>query len=226
MQPYFFPYLGYFRLLQAADLFVVFDCVQFPRRGWVHRNRLPGPAGTLEWLTLPLARQPRDTLIRDLAFHPDAPALWSERLARFPWLAPQPVANGPGASRSVHTRLWPLLSDLDGDVVSYLERGTRFCASALRIEVDILRSSDLGIPRNFTGQERIVAIVKELGGTHYVNAPGGRELYSGQAFAAAGLTLSFLAPYTGDESSILKRLIGEPPDSLSEELIAATVLTT
>jgi hypothetical protein len=44
MQPYFFPYAGYFRLLQAADHFVLLDCVQFPRRGRVHRTQVPGPA--------------------------------------------------------------------------------------------------------------------------------------------------------------------------------------
>ena len=52
MQPYFYPYAGYFRLFARADLFVVYDCVQFPRRGWVHRNRLTGADGQLQWLTL------------------------------------------------------------------------------------------------------------------------------------------------------------------------------
>ena len=40
MQPYFVPYAGYFRLFAASDLFVIYDCVQFPRRGWVHRNKM------------------------------------------------------------------------------------------------------------------------------------------------------------------------------------------
>jgi hypothetical protein len=39
MQPYFLPYPGYFRLFAAADQVALFDCVQFPRRGWVHRSR-------------------------------------------------------------------------------------------------------------------------------------------------------------------------------------------
>jgi hypothetical protein len=53
MQPYFFPYAGYFRLLAASDLFVIYDCVQFPRRGWVHRNKLVDASGEARWLTLP-----------------------------------------------------------------------------------------------------------------------------------------------------------------------------
>ena len=51
------PDAGYFRLFEAVDEFVIFDCVQFPRRGRVHRSEVPGMAGRCEWLTLPLARQ-------------------------------------------------------------------------------------------------------------------------------------------------------------------------
>ena len=82
MQPYFFPYAGYFRLLDVVDHFVVFDCVQFPRRGRVHRTQVPGPTGGVEWLTLPLASMPREVLIRDLAFAPAARARLDDRLSR------------------------------------------------------------------------------------------------------------------------------------------------
>ena len=68
MQPYFIPYAGYFRLFAASDLFVIYDCVQFPRRGWVHRNKMFGADGRECWLTLPLAKMPRDVRIRDLSF--------------------------------------------------------------------------------------------------------------------------------------------------------------
>src|SRR5437016_2188558 len=63
MQPYFLPYAGYFRLFAASDLFVIYDCVQFPRRGWVHRNRLTDARGLERWLTLPLEKAPQHVLI-------------------------------------------------------------------------------------------------------------------------------------------------------------------
>src|SRR5689334_2859030 len=66
MQPYFFPYAGYFRLFAQVDEFISFDCVQFRRRGRIHRTEVPGPGGSLQWLTLPLAYAPRETLIRDV----------------------------------------------------------------------------------------------------------------------------------------------------------------
>ena len=68
MQPYFMPYAGYFRLFAAADLVAIFDCVQFPRRGWVHRNRLPGRNGETQWLTLPLQKATTGTQINNLKF--------------------------------------------------------------------------------------------------------------------------------------------------------------
>ncbi len=87
MQPYFIPYAGYFRLFAASDLFVIYDCVQFPRRGWVHRNKMPGADGRECWLTLPLAKMPRDVRIRDLSFSADAAAILRERMRRIPLLA-------------------------------------------------------------------------------------------------------------------------------------------
>ena len=59
MQPYFIPYAGYFRLFQSVDLFVVYDCIQFARRGYVHRNQLPNFTDELSWITLPLAKAPQ-----------------------------------------------------------------------------------------------------------------------------------------------------------------------
>ena len=67
MQPYFFPYLGYLRLLRDVDYCCLND-VQFPRRGWVHRNRVTNNNGELDWLTLPIQKCERNTLIKDLEF--------------------------------------------------------------------------------------------------------------------------------------------------------------
>src|SRR4051812_24083058 len=67
MQPYFIRYAGYFRLFAASDLFVTYDCVQFPRHGWVHRKKMVAAGGRECWLTPPLANRLRDVRIRDLS---------------------------------------------------------------------------------------------------------------------------------------------------------------
>src|SRR3954469_21286194 len=83
MQPYFIPYAGYFRLFAASDLFVIYDCVQFPRRGWVHRNKLIDGSGAERWLTLPLGKASQSALIMDLQFPPNAGQLLRQRLQPF-----------------------------------------------------------------------------------------------------------------------------------------------
>ncbi len=57
MQPYFFPYLGYFDLLNSVDLFVVYDTVQFIKQGWLGRNRILHPSRTgWQYIYVPLNR--------------------------------------------------------------------------------------------------------------------------------------------------------------------------
>ncbi len=75
--------------------FVIYDCVQFPRRGWVHRNQLVDRSGTERWLTLPLEKAPQDVLIRDLRFVPNVAEALTERLRPFPLLARDPLSAAP-----------------------------------------------------------------------------------------------------------------------------------
>lgn len=212
MQPYFYPYAGYFRLLAAADIFVIYDCVQFARRGRIHRCEVPGPSGSPEWLTLPLARQPRDVLIRDLEFAHGARATLDERLARFDWIR---AARGPMSKE--------VLQHLHGDLgrpVDFLEDGLRLVSRLLGLTAPIIRSSSLAIPSGLRGQERIISIVKSLGGSAYVNPPGGRTLYSSQDFAAAGLDLAFLSPYHGRFTHILPALLSEDAATIGSDIMA------
>jgi hypothetical protein len=210
MQPYFFPYAGYFRLLDCVDEFVLFDCVQFPRRGRVHRCELPGPDEATRWLTLPLARQPQDVRIADLRFAADARARFDAELRRFPWIA---TARGPLADAVRDHLATPL-----DDVVGYLERGLLLVRDLLGLRCSLRRSSSLGISPALRGQERILAIAGALGATHYLNAPGGRALYSAERFSDAGVTLEFLPDYTGPHRFLLPALLSESAEDLRADL--------
>jgi hypothetical protein len=197
MQPYFFPYAGYFRLLAASDVFVLFDDVQFPRRGRVHRCELA--AG--RWLTLPLAHAPVDTLIKDLQWSTDARTRLDERLARLH------IPAAPAALIAQRLKSY-LYSPLD-EVIEFLEAGLRLVADALELKVEIVRSSTISVDASSRGQERIIALVQALGGHRYINAPGGRKLYSAQRFQRAGIDLRFLMPYTGKINYLLPALFDE-----------------
>ncbi len=215
MQPYFFPYAGYFRLFAASDLFVIYDCVQFPRRGWVHRNLLTDTSGAERWLTLPLEKAPQSVLIHDLRFPSDAAELLAERLRPFSLAARDPAAAAILAA----------LANLEGTPVDYIARLLELTVRYCGLRWNVVRSSTLNVPAEFRGQDRILEIARRVGARRYVNAPGGRDLYDAAAFAAAGIELRFLRDYTGPTVSILTRILHDDRDQLARELRDSAVTT-
>ena len=213
MQPYFFPYAGYFSLMRRVDTFVFFDCAQFPRRGWVHRNKVPTlrKSGE-EWVTLPLAKQLRDIMIRDLAFPPDWRETLAARLARFDWLHRSESA----AASALRAARQP--SKVDITPCDFLVETAKVCATLLGVSCRFSFSSELDIDPNLTSQARVIAIARAVGATNYVNPSGGRKLYDRSAFHEAGLELSFMKPYRGAFTSVLHRLCFEDLDSVAREV--------
>lgn len=218
MQPYFFPYAGYFRLFTAADTFVILDCVQLPRPGWVHRNRFQTATGEQAWLTLPLAQASHTTAIKDLTLRPGASKALESSLRRFPVLY-----RAFQARQDLVRRMVDIAGD---DLTSYLHELIAHVTTLLGIAKPMVRSSALGIDADLRGQERVLAIVKALGAKRYVNAPGGRHLYDSESFARAGVELRFLSDYGSKMDSILSRLLTEPADAVSEEIHRETRLLT
>lgn len=211
MQPYFYPYAGYFRLFAAAERFVLFDCVQFPRRGRVHRTEVIGPGGRVEWLTLPLARQARDTLICDLAFASGARARLDAELRRLPWIG---AASGEAAERVREHLHSPLES-----VVDFLAQGLEVTCGLLGLPGPALRSSSLRVDPQLRGQDRILEIVRRVGADRYINAPGGRDLYDPAKFSLAGVELLFLPRFEGQVYRMFPALMAGDPATIRAEVL-------
>ena len=211
MQPYFIPYLGYFRLFSETDLFVVYDCVQFPRgsrQSWVHRNRFSNTAGGLGWITLPIKKCPQQTLIKNLEFRNDAAELWHTRTAKYPHIFAELSDND----------LAEYINELNGSPLDYITRGLEIICRKLDLHFNIFFSSDMEIPRKYKGKDRLIAICRELNAREYLNAPGGRAIYKKQDFLEHGINLQFLPEFEGDTRSVFERLVFEDREDLKEEL--------
>ncbi len=213
MQPYFIPYAGYLRLFCAADLFVIYDCVQFPRRGWVHRNQLYNAKNELNWITLPLLKQPMDVKIKDLRFRDDSEVLWQHELNQF---------KAMEALTIKYPKLFEILKHLKLTPRDYLVNCLKEVCHILDLPFNIAFSSQLDLDPNVKGQERIIKIVKYFAGTDYINSPGGTALYDPDAFARQDIKLHFLTGYQGEYCSIIENLISLDPEILKTKLLAQT----
>jgi hypothetical protein len=211
MQSYFLPYAGYFRLMCNVDAFIMLNSVQFPRRGWVHRNRLRDDWGRFHWLTLPLAPMPRTTAVADIRYATGAEKILRNMSRRF------------AACREPRAHTAALVERalcVDGTPIATIETLLRNTADVLGLTAPLIRDAELGLPNDLRGRERVFAICAALRADVYVNSPGGRDLYDPREFAKRGLNLEFLSQYQGDSGSILQRLHDSTPADVCAEIRA------
>jgi len=184
MQPYFLPYIGYFQLIRAADLFIVYDNVKYTKRGWINRNRMlrnGRPAG----FSLPLKRASDFLDIREREI---APEFRGETLlaqvrnaySRAPYFHP------------TYSLLEKILTYKERNLFLFLEHSVIQTCEHLGIATEIRRSSAIPILHGLRGQDRVLAMCEAVGTRTYVNAIGGLELYSKTAFRAHGIELFFI----------------------------------
>ena len=185
MQPYFFPYIGYFQLILHSDIFVFHDDVQYIKGGWINRNRIVSN-NRLSWLTFPVFDASHDRFISDRHYVADQKA--RNRLLR------RIAAAYRSAPRFKET--YPLLQEIMGFADTNVVRFNVHLASRIAAYLDIctplLLSSTLLKDSKLRGQERVIEICKCLSATHYVNPSGGRKLYDRGQFSRAGIELGFL----------------------------------
>ena len=203
MQPYFFPYAGYFRLLAVADVFVFLDDVQFPRSGWVHRNKFEYKNSKTEWLTLPIVRSDRDsTQIRDLKYRFEDEHQFLEKFSSTKYLSEIPEN----------------LINFDNNVVDDLVGQIKYVTEELGFSPTFRRSSEYPEFLSLTGQEKIIAICKNLGAKKYLNLSGGKTYYSEKDFEENNIELEILAPHEGRTISIIDSIHAEGVNSVRLEI--------
>lgn len=185
MQPYLFPYVGYFQLIGASDLFVIYDDVQYSKGGWINRNRVL-LGGAPAWLTLPVERTAIETPINGKRYQLDAATA-----GRLTGLVETAYRKAPGAAR-VRALLGSALAHEDLNVARFNESAIRLVCAELGVGTRIIRSSELDRDRSLRGQSAVIDICGRLGATRYLNAIGGVELYDPASFAARGMELSFI----------------------------------
>lgn len=182
MQPYFFPYIGYFQLIHAVDAFVVYDDVNYIKGGWINRNRILRDGNT-ELLSLHTSGASQNKLINQVNVgnnHRKLLKTIEQRYGKAPRF------------KSVFPVIDRILNFDEKNLASFLFLQLREICRYLRLEPRWEISSELSKDTSLKGQDKIIDICEVLGSSHYINAIGGKALYEHQAFRDRGIRLSFL----------------------------------
>lgn len=184
MQPYFLPYIGYFQLIKAADIFVIYDHIKYTKKGWINRNRLL-LNGHDAFFSLPLKKS-SDTL--DVVEKELASDYEPEKLLR--------QFAGAYAGAPFFDEIFPLLTEIlmcqERNLFHYIYHSLQLVCRYLDIQTDIRLSSELPFNQELKGQDKVIAICQALNADRYMNAIGGTALYDRQVFRENKLELQFL----------------------------------
>ncbi len=182
MQPYFLPYIGYFQLINAVDKYVIYDDVNFIKRGWINRNRLLLNENDFLF-TLILEKASQNKLIHQINVANDQSKILKTietAYKKAPFFA----------------NIFPLIESIiiypDKNLAQYTGNSLIQLSNYLDINTEFIYSSHINKNYSLKAQEKILHICKSFDATEYINAIGGQELYSKDSFKNNGIRLKFL----------------------------------
>jgi len=186
MQPYLFPYIGYFQLMAAVDKFVVFDDVSYINRGWINRNRLL-LNGIPHTFTIPLKGASQNRLIYEIEIINDTS--WQSKLMR----TIRQAYGGSPCFAAVSELLESIIYFQSNKLDEFLLNSLRQLVNFLSLDVTIVNTSRIYRNSELKGQERILDICRKEQAATYINPIGGIDLYDKKKFSDKNIELFFLS---------------------------------
>jgi len=184
MQPYFFPYIGYFQLIKAADLFIAYDNIKYTKKGWINRNRILRDGKDVVF-SIPLRKDSDSLDIRNREISADF------KKAKLLNQVREAYRRAPYFERT-----FPLVERIvlekEANLFQFILKSIKEVCERLAIRTEIVVSSSLQIDHSLTGKTKVVALCKHVGADVYINSIGGQDLYSKDDFSTHGITLKFL----------------------------------
>jgi len=185
MQPYFFPYIGYFALIKAVDKFVLYDDVAYIKNGWINRNRIK-VGNNDNYITVPVTNASTYYLINEVKI-----VNYVNFRTRLFKTLEQNYKKAPS-----YIRIIDLLMDIFRGSFDYMNDLNRKALSEvidyLDINTEMITSSGINKNKELMAEAKVIDICKALNGDVYINPIGGRELYSKENFQKEGIYLKFI----------------------------------
>lgn len=187
MQPYFLPYIGYWQLINAVDKYVIYDDVQFIKGGWINRNNVL-INGQKQLFNLLLSGASPNKLINEITVQDNQTKLIRTIELNYK-KAPM--------FQQVFPLFLHIMEHSDKNLAKFIGNSIVEISKYLSIETEFIYSSTLDKDNNLRAQDKVLDICKMLNANKYINAIGGKDLYSKESFSNNDIQLEFL------ESTIL-----------------------
>lgn len=185
MQPYFFPYIGYFQLISAVDKFVFYDDVNYIKNGWVNRNRL-FLVGATRYITVPLNSASAFKKINETFIKVESD--WHKKI-----LSSIDQSYKKAAFYKPVRELIESVFLRSGDNLAELAKlSVTACSKYIGLDADFVSSSTIYSNHEKTSSDRVIDICRIEKADEYWNLPGGRSLYDANDFKNNGIDLRFL----------------------------------
>jgi hypothetical protein len=193
MQPYIFPYIGYFQLINAVDKFIIYDDVNFINKGWINRNNIL-VGGKPHMFTIPLKDASQNKLINEVQMlQPDN---WRKKFLKTVQQSYQKAPN----YQKVFILIEEIVNFEPETISEFTLHALEQTCSYMGITTEIVPSSQIYNNTHLKGPDRILDICKKENASHYINPVGGMELYDKNRFENEGIQLNFLksvhSPYS------------------------------
>jgi hypothetical protein len=185
MQPYLFPYIGYFQLINAAQKFVLYDDVNFIKKGWIHRNRILVD-GAASFFAVPCQKVSQNKLINEIDILLDQKE--KSRLLKTFYHA---YHHAP-YFESVFNLVEQTLNREVKTIAQLAAESILAVCRYLDVQTEMVPSSAVFQNRHLKKADRLIDICRQLQADHYINAAGGAVLYEKDYFLERGIHLSFL----------------------------------
>jgi len=196
MQPYLFPYIGYWQLINSVDKFVVYDDVSYIKQGWINRNNVLSTNGALLF-TLPLRSASSFKLIKDITINDLVIDKWETKFFK---TLEQNYKKAPYFENTLDI-LKKIFSNIGSNmsISRFNVISIKIIIEYLGIDTIILDSSTIYNNSNLKAEERVIDIVNKEGADTYINLIGGIKLYDKEHFKKNNISLRFqesiLKPY-------------------------------
>ncbi len=184
MQPYLFPYIGYFQLIMSSDIFVIYDDVNFIKQGYINRNNILFNS-CVQRITLPVLKASSNKYINQLSFSGDVENILITIRQAY-------------CKSKYFNQVFPIIENIlrfeNRSIPHLIRYSLDSIFNYLGLYKKIIFSSDLNYDRGKSASEKLVSICKSIDCNFYINSPGGRMLYDKTMFEPFGVELKFIEP--------------------------------